>query len=706
MMHPSLGVRFRILGAAGAGALLLALGCGQYGGGEAGSAAATGGPVVSASAPPDPEVALASFQTTVYPLLTTYCASCHAGSGPGSPSFANPDPAAAYSALVNTQKVSFANPSASRLVRRLVADFHNCWSNCMEDAVTMQAAIEAWSAEIASAGGGGTPVEGGLFSNALTLANGIEDRGDERYLQHLVAFWDFKEGTGDIAHDTSGVAPPLDLRLEGSDWEWMTNYGVSFVSGRAIGSAAASRKLWERIAQANSGTQQYSVEAWVVPDNTTQEGPARIVNYSQGTGSRNFGMGQVLYQYDFRNRSVEPEINGNGDPSLRTYDADQDLQATLQHVVLTYDQFRGRRIYVNGRFTDDVDELPPSRLWNWDANHQLVLANETSNNRQWVGRIQLVAIYDHALTEAQIRQNFDAGVGKRLLLVFDVSQWLGPGSGIEFSVREFDQYSYLFCTPTVVTPSASGFRVSNLRILLNGSIPVQGQAFVKLDEVVTSPRQTLSSTCSIIQKDLGAGADVFALAFEVLGGFEDPVAPDPPGGTPPPVFGGAFPNEGIRDFARIRESMAAVTTVPADAASVSATFADLVQQLPNGPDLRAFSSSQQVGIAKLALEYCNELVESPARRAALAPGFDFDATPATAFDASGRDALIRGFTEGFLGTGLASQPSTAEVFPVLDGLITDLTATCATTPCGVDRTRTVAKAVCSALLGSAGVSIH
>jgi hypothetical protein len=149
-----------------------------------------------------------------------------------------------------------------------------------------------------------------------------------------------------------------------------------------------------------------------------------------------------------------------------------------------------------------------------------------------------------------------------------------------------------------------------------------------------------------------------------------------------------------------------VTTVPADTASVRTTFADLVQQLPSEPDLRAFSSSQQVGIAKLALQFCDELVENPTRRAALAPGFRYDLAPAAAFDAAGRDALIRGFTDGLLGAGLATQPSSAEVFPVLDGLITDLTAACATTPCGADRTQTVAKAVCSALLGSAAVSIH
>ncbi len=38
----------------------------------------------------------------------------------------------------------------------------------------------------------------------------------------------------------------------------------------------------------------------------------------------------------------------------------------LQHVVMTFDQFRGRRIYVNGRWTDDLDESDAGRLWTWE----------------------------------------------------------------------------------------------------------------------------------------------------------------------------------------------------------------------------------------------------------------------------------------------------------------------------------------------------
>ena len=38
---------------------------------------------------------------------------------------------------------------------------------------------------------------------------------------------------------------------------------------------------------------EYSIEAWVVPANVTQEGPARIISYSAGDSNRNFTLGHA-----------------------------------------------------------------------------------------------------------------------------------------------------------------------------------------------------------------------------------------------------------------------------------------------------------------------------------------------------------------------------------------------------------------------------
>ncbi|MES2525750.1 MAG: hypothetical protein V4598_01630 [Bdellovibrionota bacterium] len=87
-----------------------------------------------------------AFEATVYPITRANCVACHTSQSPAHAS-ANVDEAheAAYS------KVNFSNIPASRLVRKLRDESHNCWSDCNANADEMQAAIEAWFAAIEEA---------------------------------------------------------------------------------------------------------------------------------------------------------------------------------------------------------------------------------------------------------------------------------------------------------------------------------------------------------------------------------------------------------------------------------------------------------------------------------------------------------------------------------------------------------------------------
>ncbi len=648
-----------------------------------------------------------AFASTVQPMLMEHCSDCHAGSGPGTPHVAHPNSETAFHAVVDNQKANLAVPSSSRLVRRLVVDFHHCWEDCVTDGMQMQAAIAAWAEAIAFGEEGGTPVEG-IVSGGLRLEDGIEDEGDNRYLDNVVAYYKFSEGEGDVVRDLSGVAPPMDLRLSGAT-EWLTGYGVHFMDGLAEASPTASRKLYDRIAMPGEGTQQFTLEAWLAPDDVNQEGPAAMVGYT-GESGRNFTLGQVLYYYNFKSRSLDPDLDENGAPALQTADADEDLQAELQHVVVTYDQYRGRRIYVNGIHTEDPDEHEPSRLWNWDPEHVLRLGADRGGRDHWEGQIRLLAIYEYVLSESQIQQNFAAGVGRRVVMRFDVSQYAGSGAVLEAQVSDFDGASYLVCQPTLIAPGAIGSRVSNLRIAVNGQAPVSGQAFPTVDTVVAQARQELSPTCSIILKDQGPDEDLFTVEFEMLGGFQDPEEPGPPPTLPPREFGEALPLEGTRNFERVRETMAELTGVDPTTPQVRDAFEELTEALPSGVDLRAFASSQQMAIARLSLEYCDAMVESPALRDAFfgtTPGFAFEESVPVAFAGPAeRDVVTDALVDRMIGMALESQPSRAEVEPVLDELIDGLIAGCDAVTCGPTRTRTVVKAACSAVLASAAVTVH
>ena len=87
-------------------------------------------------------------------------------------------------------------------------------------------------------------------------------------------------------------------------------------------------------------------------------------------------------QYEANVRSSVTDTNGT--PPLTTTTGSA-AQAALQHVVLTYDPVNGRKIYVNGVYTGDVDSAKGGTLANWDNTFALVLGNEVTGQRQFQG---------------------------------------------------------------------------------------------------------------------------------------------------------------------------------------------------------------------------------------------------------------------------------------------------------------------------------
>lgn len=706
---------------------LAAAACGEYQTGEIPSGGASPGAFAATSSISEADQ-IATFEQTLWPVLRDYtCSDCHTrNSSNNAPfDFADPSSSVAFRAVVDNNRVNFGNPGQSRLVSRLLSDGHHCWSDCASDGGQMLAAIQAWITMMDDLGGG---LEGGLdvggqalASDPLTQFDGETDEGGERYRRNLIAFWKFDEysplGSPAVAQDSSGVAPAMELILEG-DVDFMQAYGIDIAAGgRAIASVADSRKLYDQIADPSNGSGEYSVEAWIVPANTTQgDNFARIVTYSRNTGSRNFMLAQRLYQYVARNRNAGTESDDNGNPTLETYDVDQDAQAALQHVVLTYDRANGRRIYVDGVFTDDYDEVEPGPLWNWDPTHQLVLGNDrTGGDRQWLGQFRMLAIYREALDPAAIEKNFQAGVGLRVKMVFDISQWAGSGATIEMSRSQIDDQSYLFCQPTLVSQSP-GIRIQNMRVRVNGVEPAAGQSFSTVSDIVSSDRQVLSNGCAIVENP--PGDDEFDLVFEVLGPYADPVT-DP---TYDPItydYSGApsLPVYGVRDFSRVNATMLELTGVDPFAPSIGAqrgdnpgetlqdVYDDLRQQLPDSYDVRSFVSSHQVAITKLGLEYCSAMIADTAARDAffdVVPAFDFDAAPATAFvDPS---PIIDPLVDKMIDPADTNQPAAVDMTNRLGMLISDLRTDCGDG--GACTTRDIVAGACTATLASATMAMH
>ena len=220
----------------------------------------------------------------------------------------------------------------------------------------------------------------------------------------LQALYTFEEGSGNIVSDVSGVGTPLDLTIESpAATNWVTG-GLSVNSSAVIASAGAASKVISSIKASNAIT----VEAWLVPANTTQNGPARIVSLSQNPSLRNFTLGQSQSKYNFRLRSSVTDVNGS--PSITTPSG---LATTaLTHVIYTRDSSGLATVYVDGVAQISTNIGGNLTTWNkWDDGYRLGLANELTGDRPWLGELHLVAIFDRALSAAEVSQNYNAGTG-------------------------------------------------------------------------------------------------------------------------------------------------------------------------------------------------------------------------------------------------------------------------------------------------------
>ncbi len=656
-----------------------------------------------------------SFESLLHqPILTQYCQDCHSSEAatPIQPYFADPDVNVAYDAAKS--KINLDDPSNSRFVIRLGAEFHNCWSgSCASDANTMENAIANYAGLITP-----TTVDPNLvFSKAVRLTDGIIASGGNRYEDAQIALWEFKTGSGLIAYDTSGVDPAIDLNFSG-DVEWYGGWGITINDGKAQGSTTASRKLFDILQESG----EFSIEAWVVPANVTQE-MSRIVSYSAGNTARNFTLQQTLYNYDFLLRTNETSLNG--DPALSTPDAAEVLQATLQHVVATYDPIEGRQIYVNGILVSQTDPVPGGTLIDWQDTFALVLGNEASGDGLWQGTVRLAAIHRRALTQEQVQQNFDVGVGEKFYLLFDISEILqapAQSSYVLFEVAQYDTYAYLFDKPHFITLDGStpeGIPLQGMRIAMNGQEAPVGQSYANMDQTLSAALfqelgQPLSILGAVLPLEKGPDDDEFFLTFDRLSAAsfnrpDDPMLVISENDLVP------VSQVGVRTFDEINATFAAVTGVDPTTPAVDMTYQELRQSLPAVEDVTTFLSSHQVAIAQLAIEYCNALVESPSA-ATYFPGLNFNGNPATVLaggpSPAPRDLLVDPLITNIVGnarTGptLGTQPTFATVYTELasfsaaggrpDNLIDRLIA-------GGSDTRSIAKGVCAATLGS-GVTL-
>ncbi|MBT8469245.1 MAG: LamG domain-containing protein, partial [Deltaproteobacteria bacterium] len=95
----------------------------------------------------------------------------------------------------------------------------------------------------------------------------------------------------------------------------------------------------------------------------------------------------------------------NGSPTIFTMTGT--ATAALTHVVHTHNASGAEVLYVDG--VEDETFTRTGGLSQWDATFPIIVANEGTNDRAWLGALHLIAVYDRALGAAEVEQNFTAG---------------------------------------------------------------------------------------------------------------------------------------------------------------------------------------------------------------------------------------------------------------------------------------------------------
>ena len=217
-----------------------------------------------------------------------------------------------------------------------------------------------------------------------------------------IGYWRLDETTGTVAHDSvggnNGAYTNVALNQAGDsliDTHKAARFGSLSSANSYVGNVP--------IDFATSGNATFSVEAWV--NGNAQTTDAGIITHGTGAGGEQFnldcGSGSHAFRFFVRDASGGVHLaNGNAGPN-----------GTWRHVVGVCDEANGKVIlYVNGisnasgTITANSGLLSSANATTFGSRQ----SGTTSYDLQFVGLMEEVAIYNVALTPAQVLRHYTA----------------------------------------------------------------------------------------------------------------------------------------------------------------------------------------------------------------------------------------------------------------------------------------------------------
>ncbi len=203
---------------------------------------------------------------------------------------------------------------------------------------------------------------------------------------------------------------PFDFHFTNNNYSnnvnWLqTKYGIHFNHRGQIISEDSTPELYQMLTKGDGLT----IEVWISTYNIFQDGPARIFSYSMDPYYRNFTLGQSKDSLVMRLRTELTDPNGVK-PHIKIAGIFEPQK--IYHIIITYN-FYNECVFINGK-KRICDSSVKGNFSNWDPSFKLVIGNEVTGDRPWLGEIYYAAIYNEALSSKEILLRYQSRIVNRV----------------------------------------------------------------------------------------------------------------------------------------------------------------------------------------------------------------------------------------------------------------------------------------------------
>ncbi len=240
-----------------------------------------------------------------------------------------------------------------------------------------------------------TTSSGTVSSNSATI--NVTSK-TERVMNGLVAEYNFKDGKGKTIEDN--ISPKLDITIFDTTAVSWKKYGMEITKPTSINTTSSASKIISAIKNSN----EFTFEAWIKSASLAQSSPSKIFTISSDANNRNFTLGQNNDTYEINLRTTETDDNGIPNISSTSGTVSTDFD----HIVFSRFTNGEVTLFING--TVRIQQTIGGDLSNWNDSYLLALGNEIgADDHPWKGLLNMIAIYDRALNNAEVNRNFNYG---------------------------------------------------------------------------------------------------------------------------------------------------------------------------------------------------------------------------------------------------------------------------------------------------------